>query len=239
LRITAQYPADEVVEQLLQHFGQLQRLGLAPRKEITHDRVLFWHYISGATVDAATYRTLTASVRGNIDHPEAALFADCLNEAVSNAVNHAYKFETSDLPPEEMRKWWMFSEPRDDKLFVAIYDCGVSIPQSLRRKPEWHDYATLRSLKDGRLIRSAVTSERTSTRLVHRGKGLPEMLEFSSQLAQGGLSIWSRDGAWLYHAQSGRSETLNFRSALRGTLVLWEIPFRKERRNEFQDDLNS
>lgn len=239
LRITARYPEDEVVEQLLQHFGQLERLGLSPRKEITHERVRFWHYISGRTVDAATYRALTASVRGNIDHPQAALFADCLNEAVANAVNHAYKFETPDLPPREIRKWWMFSEPKNDKLFVAIYDCGVSIPQSLRRKPEWHDYATLRRFKDGRLIRSAITSERTSTKLVHRGKGLPEMLEFSAQLAEGGLSIWSRDGAWIYHAQARRRETLNLRAPLRGTLVLWEIPFREERRNDFDNDLNS
>jgi hypothetical protein len=228
LRISATYPKVDVVEQVLQHFGQLQRLGLAPRKEITHEHVRFWHFISGTAVTAATYRALTASVSGSIEHPQAALFADCLNEAVTNAVNHAYKFETPELPPEEMRKWWMFSEPREDKLCVAIYDIGVSIPRSLLRKPEWQDYA-LRGLKDSRLIGSAVTSDRTSTKLVHRGKGLPEMLEFSSELSKGGLSIWSRDGAWIYHAGDGRRQTVNLHSPLRGTLVLWEIPFRKER----------
>lgn len=237
--LSGTYPEDEVVEQLFQHFGVLPMLGLTPRQQVTHDRVKYWFYFSGTKVEPGGYRDLTTAVRSSIEHPEPLLFGDCLNEAVTNAVNHAYKFDSADVPPHEMRKWWMLSQFKDGALFVAIYDHGVSIPRSLRRKPEFTDFATLRYYKGARLIKEATKSLRTTTRLKHRGKGLPEMLEFSSSLSQGGLSILSNDGAWVYVADGGRETTATFDKPLPGTLVLWELALRPEPRNERDDDIHS
>lgn len=236
-RLTATYPEDEVVEQLLQHVQVMRRLGLQERKEVTHERVKFWHFKSGATANAASYKDLAVTVRDNIAHPQSALFADCLNEAVANSVGHAYDFEKRELPPRSHRKWWLLSSMRDDQVFVSVYDLGVSIPSSLRRKPEWTEYLRIRPLKDRRLISLAIASNRTSTKLPQRGKGLPEMLEFSQQLRTGALSIASGHGAYKYDANTGTSSHYSLDCPIQGTLVLWQIPFRKERDNE-QNSLN-
>jgi len=238
-RLFATYPENEVVEQLMQHLGVLRRFGLEERTTVTHERVRFWHFYSGDEALAGTYKDLSISVRQSIDHPEAALFADCLNEAVANTVHHAYSFETSRLPPPPLRKWWMFSQYKDHKLFVAIFDCGVTIPDSLREKPAFRDYTSLATFKDSRLIRLAIKSERTRTKLGYRGKGLPEMLEFSNNLDRGQLSITSRRGAWIYHAANRREETREFMEPLPGTLVLWEMPFREGRSDEPNYDFDS
>lgn len=226
--LTASYPKDDVVEQLFQHIGVLEALGLEPRKDITNERVKFWHFHCGSLMDASIYKSLVISIRDRIDHPERDLFADCLNEAVYNTVNHAYAFETAQLPAKDLRKWWMFSQVKDGLLSVAIYDLGVSIPASLLQRPEWRDYARLRQ-RDGQLVEAAVNSPRTSTRLPHRGKGLPEMLEFSRSLSSGGFTIASREGEFTYNASYRRHSRKKLVPPLPGTLVIWELPFQEVR----------
>lgn len=237
-KVLGNYPSDEVAEQLFQHFRFIERFGLPNRTTVSHDRVKFWHFKSGRKVDAAAYKDLATTVRDNIAHPERELFADCLNEAVSNAVGHAYDFDTLWTPVESHRKWWVVSSLRDDHIFVAIYDMGVTIPESLRRKPELSDYFRLRKYKDGRLIAAATSSTRTSTRLPHRGKGLPEMLEFSQALASGYLSIASGRGTYSYDAKTGKDSQKYLECTIPGTLVLWQIPF-ENHSDERKDDLDS
>lgn len=238
-KLTGTYPANQRSEELLQHVGLLRALGLTERCAVTHENVRYWHYFSGKMGDAAVYKPLTEAIRDSIVHPHSQLFGDCLNEAVSNTVNHAYGFETEDLPPHDQRKWWMLSEVKDEQVFVAIYDWGVSIPASLRRKPEWKDRFKPRHWKDSKLIESAATSLWTSTKLPYRGKGLPEMVEFSKNLASGGLSISSGMGSYVYHAEGNRFHRHSFKCRMPGTLVLWQIPFRKERQHANENDLHS
>lgn len=224
--LSASYPNDDVVEQLFQHIGVTDVLKLRPRKIVDHDHVKYWHYHCGSKMDASIYRELVLSLKGRIDHPERDLFADCLNEAVYNTVNHAYAFEAPGLPEAASRKWWMFSQVKSGRLFVAIYDSGVTIPASLLRRPEWRDYARLRN-RDGQLVEAAANSPRTSTKLAHRGKGLPEMLEFTRKLSRGGLTIASRRGVFAYDAAAQKPRRLKLSPALPGTLVLWELPFQE------------
>jgi hypothetical protein len=65
----------------------------------------------------------------------------------------------------------------------------------------------------------------SSTRLPHRGKGLPEMSEFSKSLEHGGLSIWSQNAGVTYNAQQEDEKRHRVAESLPGTLVLWSIPF--------------
>jgi hypothetical protein len=238
-KLSATYPSDDIVEQLLQHVNVLQQLGLAPRKVVSHERVQYWNFHFGVDVRAATYKELTRLVVERIEHPSQLLFADCLHEAVTNAVNHAYEGDPRRLPPESQRKWWMLSQVRSGHLFVAIYDVGVGIPNSLRTKPGWIEYLRVRRYNDSRLIKAAIVSNLTVTHMPHRGKGLPEMLEFSKELRAGGLSIWSGDGGVTYDATTERQGRHEFDSPLRGTLVLWEIPFLEEHLNEHADDFSN
>jgi hypothetical protein len=238
-RLTCNYPEDDVVEQLFQHVSVLSRLGLSSRKKVDHERVAFWHFHCGATADPSAYKDLTLSVIDRIDHPVRILFADCLVEAVCNTVGHAYEFEGENGLPKSLRKWWIFSQYKEGRLYVAIYDAGIGIPSHLRKKPEWTEFLRIRQYKDARLIQSAIVTNRTSTKLPERGKGLPEMLEFSQMLHAGGLSIWSGKGGFIYDAQNGQMKRKKFTSPLGGTLVQWEIPFRKEQKNANENDLNS
>lgn len=238
-KLRCTYPKDEVSEELLQHVSVLSRLGLPDRRHIEHERVKYWHYHCGTNADSTNYKTLTKSVREGIVHPAKELFADCLNEAVVNTVGHAYKFEVAHTPPKAMQKWWMFSLYKDELLFVAIYDQGVGIPRSLKSKPELSDYLRPRNYNDSRLIQAAIGSPWTSTKMPHRGKGLPEMLEFSQNLKHGGLSIWSQHGGVIYNADVGKESRHKLRRPLPGTLVLWSIPFRKEQENANENDINS
>jgi hypothetical protein len=237
--MTAGYPTDEVVEQLFQHLAVLEKLGRSPRHTISSERVAYWNFYSGAKADLSGFKDTTLSIIKGIEHPNQILFADCLNEAVCNTVGHAYKYYSEDEVPSHLRRWWIFSEFREDRMFVAIYDAGHGIPGTLRRKPEWVEYLKVRHYNDDRIIQSAIVSNRTSTLQPERGKGLPEMLEFSQSLKGGGLSILSSKGAFYYDASTGTPRRRKFALPLPGTLVQWAIPFRKEQGNGNNELLNS
>lgn len=234
-QLTCRYPEDPVVEELLQHVSALSKLGLTSRKVVSHERVKHWLFHCGTELDSATYSDLTKSTRSGIVHPYKELFADCLNEAVANTIHHAYEYPFKNLPSRAQQKWWMLSLLKDDELFVAIYDAGIGIPGSLRRKPRFAEYFKMRNYNDARLIQAAVGSTWSSTQLPHRGNGLPEMLEFSQNLEHGGLSIWSENGGLSYNPQipdrRNREVRHHIDQRLPGTLVLWSIPFRKEQDN--------
>lgn len=240
-QLTCTYPDDPIVEELLQHVSVLSKLGLTSRKVVAHERVKYWLFHSGTELDSATYSDLTKSTRSGIVHPHKELFADCLNEAVANTIHHAYEYPFRNIPSKEQQKWWMLSLLKDDQLFVAIYDAGVGIPGSLRRKPRFAEYFKMRNYNDARLIQAAIGSAWSSTQLPHRGNGLPEMLEFSQNLEHGGLSIWSANGGLSYNPQladRGKREVRHhIDERLPGTLVLWSIPFRKEQENA--NDINT
>lgn len=238
-KLSCDHPKDEVVEQLFQHVGLLAKFGHVPRKEISSERVAHWHFYSGSTADPSTFLDLTLSIIDEIDHPNAPLFADCLNEAICNTVGHAYKDCSESTVPKPLQKWWIFSQYKGGRFFVAIYDIGDGIPRTLRRKPEWVEFLRLRHYKDGSILRSAIATTRTRTLQPERGKGLPEMLEFSQSLKAGGLSILSAKGAFRYDALTETMRHRKFSLPLRGTLVQWTIPFRKELGNGNNELLNS
>lgn len=238
-KLSCDYPNDEVVEQLFQHVGLLAKFGHTPRREISSERVAFWHFYSGSTADPSTFVDLTLSIIDEIDHPNAPLFADCLNEAICNTVGHAYKECSESDVPGPLRKWWIFSQYKAGRFFVAIYDIGDGIPRTLRRKPEWIEFLRIRHYKDGSILRSAIATNRTRTLQPERGKGLPEMLEFSQSLKAGGLSILSAKGGFRYDAGTEAMRHRKFSLPLRGTLVQWAIPFRKEPGNGNNELFNS
>lgn len=217
-------PDDPIVAQLFKRIGMLERLGLQADIDTSHEMVRDWRYSSGHTMNPAAYKDLALSARSQVDDPNMALFPDCLNEAVTNTVDHAYEVQTGKLPPREMQKWWMFSQVREGRLSVVIYDQGIGIPRSLLTKPEYKDRIRKFHQKDGRLIEAAVNSERTSTVLPYRGKGLPEMLQFTKQLRAGRLSILSARGGFFYDAVAQKHSRKRYDIALPGTLVVWGIP---------------
>lgn len=222
------YPKDETVEQLFQHIGALSRLGLTPRKKISAENVRHWHYLSGTSTDTSEFKGLFSAYTDEIkDDMQSGLY-DSMTEAVDNTIEHAYGNTRRKNNSE--KRWWIFSQKVDGKIFVVICDLGIGIPQSIYTKPELKEYfknayRMYRKRKDTGLIEIAVNSSKSRTKLPHRGKGLPDMLEFVKKGDIGSFLIFSYSGYFLYDAKNKfESSGRDFKSVIPGTLIQWIIP---------------
>lgn len=225
-QIECGYPRDDVVEQLFQHIGLLTRLGKEPRKQVTADNVVNWHFASGTDATTSAFQALLLqhqdAMGGEITRSE---LYDCMSEAVTNTRKHAYPLQKT----KKRSRWWMFSQASDEVLTVAICDLGIGIPNSLLNKPEMKDYVRkLRhTFSPGRLhtklIEVAVSSNRSSTGLAYRGKGLPQMLDFIKSGTTGGFRVQSSFGLYAYSAAEERSVSQTKKQPIQGTLVQWTL----------------
>jgi hypothetical protein len=240
-KVTASVPHGSLISQLLQHFGFAEKLGCSAGAA-THESVIHWRFLTGTQADGvkisellATYKAVSAIVI-----PEG--LYDVLAEALTNVRHHAYPASESETP-ESLRKWWLFSRyeiPTKDKpgrLFLAVYDIGVGIQQSLRAKLNAGEIVLdkadgllkLLNLGDNLnierlLLKRAVEEERSQTGLSFRGNGLPEMKEFVMGTTSGRMYIVSGSGQYTCNAADGLSEAFGCKVALPGTLILWSIP---------------
>ncbi len=220
-KLSCTYPKNEVVHQLFQHIGLLEKLGKSTRKmEINAENVKHWHYVSGkSTDDVSKFKTLLHSF-SLAEDTRTGLF-ESMSEAVTNTIHWAYK---DDQPKE----WRMFAQYTNGKLTVAICDLGMGIPCSLKEKPELKEYLSslihkAKNKRDTSLIEVAVESNRSKTRLPHRGKGLKDMLELVKNGTVGGFSIYSNKGAFDYNAANRKEFGKDFKSAINGTIIQWQL----------------
>lgn len=218
-QLSSNYPSDDLVEQMLQHVGVLQKLGLSPRKKISHDDVTRWHYFTGMNVDATPVEPFMEQVRAVVGEEAQMGLADCVNEAMTNVRHHAYEKSGGG-------RWWIFATISEKRIFVAMHDRGASIPATLLEKPEIWDYLTGRVWRqgraDGKLI-SAAAEGRTSTKLPYRGKGLPEMLQFTRDSASGELAIYSRRGFFRFSGGEKTESVGRLAKPITGTLIVWML----------------
>lgn len=222
-RLFCDYPSDDVVEQLLQHIGILEKLGRTPRKQVTAENVRHWHFVSGHTTDTSPFNDLISAYRTSIQEPVRMGLYDSMSEAVTNCIQHAY---CGTKHVDSMKRWWMFSQRRDDRLHVVICDLGMGIAGSLRQKPEWRDIIRRirsRPKQDRAFVKAAVGSLRTRTGFDHRGKGLPEMLDFIRSGKAGGFLVHSNHGAFAFDANAGIERAKYYEKPFCGTLIQWEL----------------
>lgn len=221
-RLGARYPKVDLVEQMLQSVNVLQRLGLSPRKDITHNDVVRWHRFEGSAVDATPMEPFMLEVRELAGISLQMSLGDCVAEAMTNVKKHAYG--------KLGGAWWMFATINREagRVFVAMHDRGDSIPGTLLAKPELSDFLTLRTIRtvgtDRELIAAAVGG-RTRTKLPYRGKGLPEMLDFTRLSPQNDLAIYSRRGYFMRDGSRSREAKGNLKRPVDGTLIIWALRF--------------
>lgn len=240
-KITASVPHGSLISQLLQHFGFAQKLGCTGTAA-THESVVKWKFLTGTQADGVKISELLATYKAVSDAEIPLGLYDVLAEALTNVRHHAYPEGKSDTP-ERLRKWWLFSRyeiPTRDKpgrLFLAVYDLGVGIQQSLRAKLNTGEIVLdaadglFRLIKLGDtlniervLLKRAVEEERSQTGLSFRGNGLPEMKDFVMGTTSGRMYIISGSGQYTCSSADGLSEAFGCKMALPGTLILWSIP---------------
>ena len=215
-QLTATYPEDDLVEQMLQHVGVLGKLGLTSRKKIEHDDVKRWHYFWGRNADATPIEPFMLELQKILGEEKQLGLGNCVTEAMTNVRHHAYE-------GEEGGPWWIFATISKGTVFVALHDRGESVPATLLSKPSLSDFLTARMWTagrgDGRLITAAVGG-RTRTALPYRGKGLPEMLEFTRSYPNSELGIFSRRGFYRFDGQESMGKLVK---PIKGTLVIWML----------------
>jgi hypothetical protein len=215
-RLFAKYPKEDLVEQMLQHVGVLKKLGLPERKKVDHNDVKRWHFFHGQNADATPIEPFMLDLQSLLGEERQLGLCNCVTEAMINVGHHAYLSSGSG-------SWWIFATISEKTVFIAIYDHGESIPATLLSKPLVKDFLTgrmwLQARGDSKLITAAVGG-RTRTQLPYRGKGLPEMLEFTKSNPNSELGIFSRKGFFQYddHEKSGKLKT-----PIKGTLVIWKL----------------
>jgi hypothetical protein len=242
-RVSARCPPGSLAGQLLNHFGFASMLGVSPSlSKPMANSVVSWNFLTGTQSGGEEVRELLNQYRANTNAeipPD--LFA-VLTEGLTNVRHHAYK--DSDVPPE-FQKWWLFArctEPKGSQqgsLYIAIYDVGVGIPFTMRKKLQTGEvvlnYAdklgsaislTEGTLLDQRLLTEAVERKRSQTGQPHRGNGLPEMREFVSSTDNGRLYIVSGHAQYTSVRGHEDGQTHGIRQKFPGTLLLWSLPLK-------------
>ncbi|HOY69699.1 MAG TPA: hypothetical protein PL131_00355 [Methylotenera sp.] len=224
-KITIDYPKDDVVEQLFQHIGLLEKMGLPNRKEITAEQVRCWDFAKGNNVDTSEFKNLFSKYSNAISEDVSSGLFDSMSEAVTNSFQHSCGHQAECNCD---KNWWMFARQQNNTLEVVIYDRGIGIPESLRRKPELKEwlrapYERYKKKFDSTMINVAVQSTRSSTKLAHRGKGLRDMLDFVRDGNIGGFFIFSGAGLFLYSAERKNETSQDFIVPISGTLIQWQL----------------
>ena len=157
-----------------------------------------------------------------------------ITEALLNVTDHAY----AEKDDEGLKKYWTTAIHQGDWLHIAIYDRGIGIPQSIRKKFEFLRLFTDDStIKDSDLIAKAVqkidknylSRIRNKNKVkTNRGKGLTNIRELTKNFnMEARLVIISNKGCYSEYSSRGERTSVDQRLELdvplQGTLIQWSI----------------
>ncbi|MGY2215726.1 hypothetical protein [Pseudomonas sp. SDO558_S425] len=157
-----------------------------------------------------------------------------ISESFTNVWQHAY---AEDLQVgyrtlggvKQIKKWWIALKHIDGQLYMAVYDVGVGIPASTRRKG-WYssvkqDFFSLMTgiSSDNQDIRAALEYGNSRYKTQGRGNGLPTMKKFVETNPDGVLRIMSGKGMYRFGSQKGTENWFDLAANFPGTLVQWNI----------------
>ncbi|MEZ8867725.1 hypothetical protein AB6F25_21960 [Vibrio splendidus] len=158
-------------------------------------------------------------------------FGDAVSETINNVGRHAYPNK-----PDELRKWWLLCDVVGDDLYLAIYDSGVGIPNTVVEKkwfysslklnyPEIHNeiendmkskglsdltkmftFYAMKKLDDHHLIMLSMKKDYSGTKLSKHGQGSKSIKALVNETENGKLWIYSEKG--LYTLESANHPEL-------------------------------
>jgi len=230
-KLSATYPKDRVVEEMFQHIGLLERLGLERRIEHIDDlNVIGWLYANGHEGDLDSIaeklpKILTESQNMAL---RTALLSG-MAEAVANSSEHAYSTKLEKCGDTKKNKWWLFARQVNDDIALVICDLGAGIPGTLETnwKEEVASYLKSRQglkRRDHKLIELALTVGKTSTNKKNRGKGLKDIIKVVKEQKVGSLQIYSNQGVYSLEDSGKNPVSLDEKQSINGTIIQWKIP---------------
>jgi len=230
------YPKARIVEEVLQQVGILDVLGRPSRLAENEfgETVRHWRFATSTTVEGSKLEPLLESLEGKVAAPLTEGLFVGLTEAMTNCAHHAYTDSRGDKLGHagDLKRWWMFSQEKDGMLAVVFCDLGIGIPRSIVSSGIWNDDLIGRVMTllgfdartDSRLIRTALELRKTRTKLSHRGKGLPQILDVVRDQERGFLQIHSNRGLYRFDAPTKAEILKDFNCSIRGTLIQWQLP---------------
>jgi hypothetical protein len=203
----------------------------------------FFPFLSGTESDGQLASRLMENMSPVIKpvYNERLLYV-ALSEAMTNVIQHAYPQEMHHKKVSLHNRWWLSGSFDSDSqvMNVLLFDHGVGIPTTLPKSPLFKKI--LHYIKDdnninnpGYLIKAAVELGKSKTQLKHRGKGLRQILKFSSESDFGSLYIISHKGEYCYY-EDCTDKAGSLPVELGGTFIQWEIKLQKDLRNGNEDN---
>jgi len=189
-------------------------------------------YIKGKCGESKKIQSLKEGLVGLVGEniKKWTFLASGLTEAITNVGHHAYPDSASYRNRD--KNWYMSGSYNKDtgELKIVFFDQGIGVPHSLPASKFWEKILSglssspmAEQKRDEVLLKAAVELNRTRTKDVDRGKGLPDFLTFIKQIGNGYISIISQRGFYKYTEQDGKSniKSIGFRYPLSGTLIIW------------------
>lgn len=162
-----------------------------------------------------------------------ALFA-AVSESFSNVWQHAYaedinKKHSTLCVALKAQKWWIALQHFEGQLFIAVYDVGVGIPASTRKK-EWYTslageiFSAFGGLSpDSRDIQTALEYGSSRFNVQGRGNGLPAVKRFVEINPNGQLQIMSGKSLYRFRSKDNFTKWTDLNDCFPGTLIQWNI----------------
>jgi len=171
-------------------------------------------------------------------------YGDAVSETINNVRLHAYPNTTS-----ENKNWWITCDTFGKKLYLAIYDRGVGIPNTVVERPwlmhsvkQFHPEIfakikdefpeivasgffpyTLKKISDERLIYLSMKGDVSGTKQDKHGQGSKSIMALVSETKGGKLWIFSNHGLYTFKQGDAAPALANLKVRFPGTLVQWNI----------------
>lgn len=182
------------------------------------------------------------------------VYGGAIQEAINNVSYHAYpELENS------KKRWWVKCDLTGDQLFLAIYDKGVGIPETVAKNKWYRDSLQLYDPKlfdkivgelkiegininhdelskligkipDEIKIAVSMVGDVSGTKLSKHGQGSKSIKALVNKNNLGKLWIYSKEG--LYKLESNKAKTYKLPAALEGTLIQWNIKVEYDKTEE-------
>ncbi len=193
--------------------------------------IKYFKFIKGNSVngnDIVEFKNIVKEITSGIPNERKLQIA--ITEAMDNVFSHGYPDDYMYSSVLKKKLWWLSASynQKENKLNFIFFDQGIGIPKSLKQSHS-HLIGKIFDLfdDDDRLVRAATVVGRTSTGKKHRGKGLPQIIEYISSYEKNGyLRITSGKGTYSLLKKS--NEKMKRRSYINnydinGTLIEWEL----------------
>ena len=232
--IRCKHPHNPKAVQVLRQVGVFGILrNESPIKPRDQD-VIHWKVATGNDADGRKYEDVLGHYDGNIAHELQQEFFLGITEAMTNSRQHAYiDIREDGLNHNDARDtpWWMFSQFKDERLYVAFVDLGIGIPRTLPVRMEglWNKLISKfgREPHDHEAIEHAIEDRKSRTQKEYRGKGLPQIVGVINGTNRGDLCIYSNRGCYTINRQDDH-KSYGYRDSIYGTLITWSVPISGE-----------